>query len=401
MNKKISLGLALSCVFLSVALSITVTMMVAMRVYNDIIKDVAQRSDVHSTISDIDEIVRKNYFGDINENFLKSMLSDGYINGIGDKYSYYMTAGEYSQYKDEEKGNKRGIGVVAVYDSKNNGLYVSEVSVGSPAHLQGIQKGDIITAVDSVDVTSSNYKELLQNLEGEKLTNVEVTFSHEGTSTTVSVARGYSAQTVFYGQYNDVGYIRITAFYSTTVDQLTEALDYMSKSDVTSVVFDVRNNDTGLISNVAKCIDVLVPVATEGNKAIATAVDKDGKTMEIFTSDSKSTAFAMIVLVNSKTSGAAELFACDLRDFGLAQLVGDKTAGNGTMQKIFELDDGSAIALTVANLLPYKSESYNGTGLEPDYKVELGAEHLSRLEMLTLQEDTQLQTALSLLSSEK
>ena len=401
MNKKISLGLALSCIFLAVALAVTVTMLVAMGIYNDIIKDVAERSDVHSTVSDIDDIVRKNYFGEINESLLKTMLSDGYVEGIGDRYSYYMTSSEYVEYKEEEKGNKRGIGIIAVYDSKNNGIYVSEVSEGSPAQLQGIQKGDLITEVDSVKVSSSNYKELMQSLEGERLTNVQVTYKHEGTSNTVSIAKGYSAQTVYYSIYNDVGYIKITAFYSTTVEQLKEALEYMSKKDVKSVIFDVRNNDTGLISDVVKCIDILVPVATEGTNAIATAVDKNEKVIETFTSDSSSSGFAMVVLVNSNTSGAAELFACDLRDFGIAQLVGDKTAGNGTMQKIFELDDGSAIALTVAKILPYKSGDFNGVGIEPDYKVELTVEQFSRLEMLTEKEDAQLQKALSLLSSGK
>ncbi len=363
------------------------------------IKDVAQRSGIHSTVSDIDELVRKNYFGEINENLLKTMLSDGYVEGIGDRYSYYMTANEYADYQEEEKGNKGGIGVIAVYDSKNNNIYVSEVSENSPAQLQGIQKGDIITSVDYVKVTPTNYEELLHMLDGEKLTNVQVVYSHNGKSNTVSVARGYAAQTVYYSVNNNIGYIKITAFYSTTADQLQEALKYMEKNNVTSVIFDVRNNSTGLIPDVVKCIDMLVPVATEGTTAIATAIDKDGKIIETFTSDSKSSSLGMVVLVNSKTSGAAELFACDLRDFGMAQLVGDKTAGNGTMQQIFELNDGSAVSLTVARILPYKSESYNGIGIEPDYMVELTGEQFSRLEMLSLDEDPQYKKAMSLLGN--
>ncbi len=399
MNKKISLGLAISLVFLAVALAVTVTMMVSMKVYNGIVKDVAERSGIHSTVSDIDDLVRQHYFGELNENLLKTMISDGYIEGIGDRYSYYMTSAQYAEYKEEEKGNKSGIGVIAVYDSQNNNIYISEVSEGSPAQLQGIAKGDVITAVDSVRVTASNYEELLAKLDGEKLTNVQVDFIHDGVSNTVSVARGYEAQTVYYSINNNVGYIKITAFYSTTAQQLTEALDYMSDKGVASVIFDVRNNDTGLISNVVECIDILVPIAAEGTTALATAVDKDGKVIETFTSDSDSSSFAMSVLVNGKTSGAAELFACDLRDFGMAQLVGDKTAGNGTMQKVFELDDGSAIALTVAKIIPYKSESFNSTGLEPDYPVELTAEQYSRLEMLSFEEDAQYKKALSLMGS--
>ena len=399
MSKKISLGLAISLIFLAIALTITVTMLVAMGIYNDIIKDVSARSGVYSNISEIDELIRKNYYGEINENLLNTMMSDGYVSGIGDRYSYYMTPDEYARFKEEEKGNKVGIGVIAVYDSKNNNIYVSEVSSGSPAHIQGIQKGDVITAVDGVKVTSSNYAELLQSLEGAKLTNVQVTFVNNGTEKTVSVARGYSAQTVYYSVMNEVGYIKINAFYSTTAKELEDALDYMKKNDVVSVIFDVRNNDTGLIRNVVECIDLIVPVATDGTNAVATAVDKNGNIIETFASDSDSVNFTIIVLVNSNTSGAAELFACDLRDFGLARLVGVKTAGNGTMQKVFELNDGSAVALTVAKILPYKSDSYNDVGLEPDFVVELSAEQNSRLEMITFEEDLQYQKAMDILTN--
>lgn len=399
MNKKISLGLALALVFLSVALAVTLTMTFSLQIYNGIIRDVADRSNLYSTVSEIDDLVRENYFGELNENFLNTMMSDGFVEGVGDRYSYYMTATKYADYLDEEKGNKGGIGIIAVYDSQNNNIYVSEVSAKSPAQVQGIQKGDVITAVDSVKVTSSNYEELIKKLDGEKLTNVQVTFKRGETEKTVSVARGYSAQSVYYSVTDKMGYIKITAFYSTTADQLEDALDYMSKNSVTGIVFDVRNTNTGLIRNAVKCIDIIAPVATEGTGALATAVDKDGKTIETFTSDSDSRSFAMSILVNSNTSGAAELFACDLRDFGIATLVGTKTAGNGTMQKVFELSDGSAVALTVAKVVPYKSESFNGTGIEPDYKVELTAEQNLSLPMLSLANDPQYQKALTLVNN--
>lgn len=397
MNKKISLGLAISLICIFVAVAVTITMTVSMSIYNKIIKDVSERSNLYSTISEIDDIVRKNYFGQINENLLASMTTSGYINGLGDRYSRYMTATEYAEYKDKEKGNDGGIGVIAVYDSKNNNIYVSEVSEGSPAQLQGIEKGDVITAVDAIEVTPKNYEDLIERLSGDKLTTVDVTFTHLDESKTVSVARGYEAQTVFYSVNNGVGYIKIVAFYSNTADQLKTAIKYMESNGVKSVIFDVRNNNSGLIEYAVDCIDLIVPVAIEGNGAIATAVDKDGNTLQTFTSDSSSVNFSMIILVNGNTAGASELFACDLRDFGLAKLVGTKTTGNGTMQKIFELSDGSAVSLTIAKILPYKSECYDKIGLTPDYVVELTYEQNSRLEMLTFEEDAQYQKAYEIL----
>ena len=399
MNKKISLGLTLSLIFLSVAMAVTITMLVAMGLYNNIITDVSDRSNLYSSVSEIDDLVRKNYFGELNENLLNTMMSNGYVEGVGDRYSYFMNADEYADYKEEVKGNKGGIGVIAVYDSKNDNIYVAEVSKDSPAQLQGIQKGDVITAVDGVTVTAANSQSLIEKLSGEKLTNVQVIFVHGGEAKTVSVARGYSAQSVYYSVNDKIGYIKITSFYSTTEEQLKDAIKYMNSNSVASIVFDLRNTDTGLIEYATDCIDMLVPVGTEGTGSIATAIDKNGNTIETFTSDSDSVSFRMAILVNSGTAGAAELFACDLRDFGMAQLIGSKTAGNGTMQEIFELSDGSAIALTTAKVNPYKSESFNGVGLTPDYEVVLTPEQNARLYMLTLEEDSQYQKALEIVSN--
>lgn len=390
--------MALALIFISIALAVTITMSASMAVYNKIVKDVSARSNVYSSLSEIDDLVRENYYGKINEDFLNSMISDGYVSGIGDRHSRYMTADEYALYKEEEKGNKGGIGIIAVYDSEQNNIFVAEVSEDSPAQLQGIAKGDRITAVDTVAVTSSNYGELIDNLSGAKLTAVQVDFMHGGESKTVSVAKGYAAQTVYYSMQEKIGTIKITGFYATTAEQLKDAIKYMKANAAESIIFDVRNNSDGLIKYAAECIDILTPVATEGKGAIATAVDNEGKTVETFTSDSESVSYPMTVLVNSGTSGAAELFACDLRDFGMAQLVGTKTAGNGTMQRVFELSDGSAVSLTVAKVLPYMSESFNETGLEPNYPVELTAEQNQRLPMLTQDEDAQYKKAVSLLS---
>lgn len=399
MNKKISLGLALSLIFISAALAVTVTMSALMYTYNNLIKDVSDRAGMYSGLSEIDDIIRGSFYGEINENLLNSMISKGYTDGLGDRYSAYMTADEYLEYKQLEKGEKGGIGVVALYDNVSNGIYISEVADNSPAKLQGMNKGDIITAVDGTKVTALNAETLLQQLEGDKLTEVTVTFTHNNTSKTVKVARGYTLQTVYYSQVNEkVGYIKIIAFYENTAEELKNALKFFSDKSISSVIFDVRGNADGFVRYATACIDLIVPVATEGTGALATAVDKNGNTIETFTSDSDSISLSLCVLVNAGTSGAAELFACDLRDFGVASLVGTTTAGNGTMQKIFELSDGGAVKLTVAKILPYKSESYDGVGLKCDTEVALTAEQNDRLPMLSLDEDTQYQKALSLMT---
>lgn len=400
MNKKVSLGLTLSLIFISVALAVTITMSVSMLTYNNLIKDVSDRAGMYSGLSEIDDAIRENYYGEINENLLNSMISKGYAEGLGDRYSTYMNADEYAQYKQLEKGTKGGIGIIPVYDEVSGGIYISEISDSSPAKLQGMSKGDIITEIDGTKITPFNAQSLMQNLEGGKLTEVTVTFLHNKEAKTVKVAKGYTVQTVYYSVTDDkVGYIKIIAFYKNTAEELKDALKFMSDKSISSVIFDVRGNEDGFVPYATSCIDLIVPVASEGTGALATAVDKNGNTIETFTSDSDSISMSMCVIVNSGTSGAAELFACDLRDFGKASLVGITTAGNGTMQKIIELSDGGAVKLTVAKILPYKSESYDGKGLVCDYEVSLPIEKNDRLPMLSLEEDEQYQKAFSLMAN--
>ena len=197
-----------------------------------------------------------------------------------------------------------------------------------------------------------------------------------------------------------VGYIKITEFYATTADQLKKAVENLSNQGATSLVFDVRGTSAGTIEYAATTLDVLVPVANEGSGALATALAKDGTEKQTFTADADSVSMPMLVLVNGETAGPAELFACDLRDYGKAQLVGQKTAGNGTMQQAFPLSDGGAIVLTMAVIQPYVSESYNQVGLTPDVEVALSDEKQTILPLLSQAEDDQFQKAYTMLTGE-
>lgn len=400
MNRKISLGLALALIFLAIAGSVAATAAVTMRVYNSIIRDLPSRTSLYSTVSEIDDIVRNNYFGEINDSLLNADLSEGYASGIGDRYSYYMTAAEYAVYLDEMQGQMVGVGANVFYDPTDAGLYVSAVSENSPAALAGLQKGDRIVSINEEAVTAYNYTELMENLTGDRLSSVTVTFSRDGASQTVNLVKGYTAQTVFTSLNGTVGYVQITAFYATTASQLEAAVETLSENGATSLIFDLRGCSAGTTEYAANTLDVLVPVASEGSGALATAYSKDGSVRRTFTAAASSVSMSMMVLVNGETAGPAELFACDLRDYGMARLIGETTAGNGCLQEVFALSDGGAIILTTAEIHPYISESYNQVGIVPDEEVVLSSEKAVRLPLLEQADDDQYQRAYSLLTGE-
>ncbi len=401
MNKKISLGLSLAVLFIAIAVTVAVTMSVSMRTYNNLIKDLPNRAQMYSSVSEIDDIVRSEYFGTVNESLLNSEIAEGYANGLGDQYSYYMTASEYEAYLNGLAGQKIGIGMLAFYDASDNAIYAAEVSENSPAAQGGIAKGDKIIEIDEEKVTARNYEELIEKLSGDKLSSVKVRFVHDGKEKTEAIVKGYNEHSVFSSINGTVGYVKINEFNAKTASQLKSTVNDMSKKDVVSVIFDVRGISRGTIEYAAETLDVLVPVTSEGTGALATLKNKDGKVLDTFTADADSVSMQMMVLVNSETSGPAELFACDLRDYGKAKLIGTKTAGNATAQKTYSLSNGGALMLTFAEVIPYVSESYNNKGLTPDYTVELTAEQNEKLAVLQQSEDGQYKKAYALLSGEE
>ncbi|MGN0544948.1 MAG: S41 family peptidase [Acutalibacteraceae bacterium] len=398
MNKKISLGLTIALIIVSVTATFAITMSVSQRMYNNLITDLPNRAQMYDAVEEIDNIVRSNYYGEIDEAFLDSNLENGYINGLNDPYSYYMNADAYKLYSSKLEGRSAGIGVEVETDPESGYLLVTEVYPNSPAQTEGLKKGDKIVAIDGETVTVDNATEMTGKLSGVKLTSVSLTYRRDDVDKSVNVVRGYTNQTVSYELIGTTGYIKISAFYKNTVDQLEKAVTQLKKDGAKSLIFDVRSTYDGTIEYTCSVIDYLVPTATDGNKAIATLVNKNGETVKTYSSEAKDITMPMAVLVDSDTAGYGELFACDLRDFGKAFLIGEKTAGRAAVQETFELSDGGAVVLTTSKMLPYISESFDGEGLTPDNEVFLPGALKDNLSTLEREDDTQLQAALSMLA---
>ena len=160
MNKKISLGLAIALIVLSVTASFAITMSVSQRMYNKLITDLPKRAQMYDAVEEVDKIVRSKYYGDIDEAMLDSNLENGYINGLGDKYSRYMNADAYKLYSSKLEGRSAGIGVEVETDPVSGYLLITEVYPNSPAQTEGLQKGDRIVAIGDDTVTAENSAEM-------------------------------------------------------------------------------------------------------------------------------------------------------------------------------------------------------------------------------------------------
>ena len=394
MNKKISLGVAICFMAIAAAITFTITMFFSLNVFNSKIANVDEREHLYKKLSEIDTYVRNQYLGDIDEENLLNYVARGYMVGIDDKYAAYMTQEEYKYYQQENEGTLVGIGTTARKDDSGYILIV-DVKENSPAEAAGIQAGDLIVKVNDEDILTIGYTQAMSNIKGEEGTKVNLTLRREGEDYSVELTRkNIQSSTVEYRTIGDNGYIKMSNYDETTVDDFKYAVSDLKSQGVKGLIFDVRNNPGGLLDSVADVLDYLLP---EGD--LVSETNKKGETKVLCTSDSSCIELPMVVLVDGETASAAELFAADLRDFKVAELVGQTTYGKGIMQGAFPLEDGSAIKMTIAYFNPHSGVNFNGVGLKPDYEVALTTEQKLNFDTLDETSDPQLMKAIEVLNA--
>ena len=274
MNRKISLGMAVTIVILAMTVTFSITMLLAMRLFDSTVSSVKEKESMYNKLAEVDRYVRGNDYYDIDETVLYDRLSAGYLLGTGDKYARYYTASAYTDLINVQNGTLLGIGVELAIDQSGYAK-VTKVYTDSPAQEAGIKVGDYITAVDGDDVKSMSGVDAVQTrLRGESGTSVKVTWlDSEASEHNADLTHsGYTATTVDSALLQDsVGYIKIWQFDGTTPSELDYALRSLTASGATSLVFDLRDNGGGILEDAISCIDLITPEGT-----LAYAEDKYG-----------------------------------------------------------------------------------------------------------------------------
>lgn len=401
MNRKISVGLCISLVIISITATFAVTMVASKQIFSGIMNNISQRSQSYQVVEEVKQIVSNYFYGSVSDqNKLNASLSEGYVKGLDDPNSFYLNASEYASYTSTLDGGVTGVGLEAVYNYQTSEFVVTYVYEGSPAQKAGLKANDVITAIDNTQVTMSNFSLLRNSLYGSLLSSVSIEYERDDETMVAETMLGFSIPSVKSNLYGNVGYIKISGFYKNTASEFKAAAEKLIENGAESLVFDVRNVSGGTIDYAAQVIDVISPAIPDN---IAVAKDKNGNVYKdkIYTAENSNITMPFAVLINDKTSGPAELFACDLRDISQAQLIGTKTAGVGTMQELFALEDGGAVLLTVALIEPRGGAAavYDKVGIEPTVEVTLGTGGLTDLDLLTPEQDKQLSTALNMMAS--
>lgn len=394
MNRKIPLGLTIALMAISAAITFIISTSYSMNIYNRLVADVQQRAEMYQKLEQIDSYVRAYYDGTIDEDKLIEALANGYISIIEDAEAKYMTAQDYALYREHQSGTHLGIGVYTFED----GGYptVSEVIANSPAAVAGIAVGDSIVEINGqscLDLGFTASRELLRSAAG---TQLELTLSSGGVDRKVNVTTiQMSVATVSSRLISGLGYIKITEFNEKTYQQFMAAYSSMQSQGMSGMIIDLRNNSGEQFDPAVNILSALLPL----DATAAINVGRDGsETVYAVGSGTRVPNVPICILVNSRTSGPAELFAAALKDHYSAPLIGTTTAGEGDFFESYSLYDGTAIVLPISTLRSFLTE-IEGTGIKPDYEVQMVDDTDEALAHLDETTDTVLRRGIEVVTS--
>ena len=320
---------------------------------------------------------------------------DSLITGLGDRWSYYMDADSYQQQIQRRSNSYVGIGVTVTY-LEEGVLHIEAVTAGGPAEAAGLQAGEDITAVDGTALTAENVSEATSLIQGEEGTQVILTVrGTDGTEREVTVTRSQIDESPAEGELlsDGTGLVTIRNFNSRCAEDAIAAVDSLVEQGAQRLVFDVRNNGGGYVSELTDLLDHLLPEGTifrqRSNFGWETTVTSDAQCVEL----------PMAVLVNGNTYSAAEFFAAQLQEMDWGGIVGEPTFGKGFSQQTFALSSGGAVNLSTARYFTGEGVSLIGAGLTLDREIALTEAQAAALSAGTLDpaEDPQLQAAIELL----
>lgn len=348
-------------------------------------------------LQQLESLLLERFVDGVDKKELEDGAANGMIAALGDRWSYYIPADEYAAY--EENKNNAYVGIGISIRQTGDGYEITKVTEGGPAQEAGLLPGDMMIRVDNESIVGMDMDEGKKLVQGKEGTRVKITVLRSGVEQTFEVTRRTIKTPVAIAQMlpDNIGLIKIVNFNTSCYKETVAAIESLRNEGAASLIFDVRFNPGGYVSELVKLLDYLLP---EG--VIFRSEDYKGR-VDTETSDADCLDIPMAVLVNGDSYSAAEFFAAALEEYDAAVIAGEKTTGKGHFQNTFKLADGSAVAISTGKYYTPKGISLEGVGLTPELLVEVDKETAAGIYSGTLapEEDPQIMAAINALKAGK
>lgn len=355
-------------------------------------------TDEYNKLADMEQLIETYFIGQVDHTAMEDAAASAMVEALGDEWSYYMPAEVYKVYTEQMQNGYVGVGITITPAADQKGFLVTEVNKGGAAEEAGMIAGDVIIAIEGQPVegmTTTQARDLVRGKEG---TKVKLTISRGGETMELMVKRKMVETPVVEAQLLDdgVGLLTIYNFDDRCAKESIAAIENLIGQGAAALIFDVRGNPGGYKNELVALLDYLLPEGVIFRSEYYTGeveVDESGKAY---------LDMPMAVLVDGNSYSAAEFFAAALDEYDAAVVVGQPTSGKGYFQNTFQLNDGSAVSLSMGKYTTPKGVSLAETGIIPEVRVDIDEETMRQIYAGTLapEEDPQVQAAVKALSEE-
>ena len=380
---------------------------------------------VNQKIETLQQLVDRYFLfeDDIDKEQMEAGIYKGLLSGLEDPYTVYYTQEEYETLTEETEGVYCGIGVLVSQNISSGLITALRVFQGSPAEEAGMKKGDILYKVGEALASDFELDVLVQQeIRGAENTYVDITVLRDGEEVKLHIQRRIVEVTTVESKMleNNIGYILVTQFELVTGDQFKDAINSLEEQGMERLIIDLRDNSGGVLDAVVEMAAYILPEDKLKGTIVATS-DKNGRGDRYFSKggeicfesdtgqrdprypkkDGHELNIPMVVLINGNSASASEVFAGAVRDYGYAKLVGTTSFGKGIVQSLVQLEDGSAVKMTVSHYYTPGGVDLHKKGLEPDVEVEQEIpEDLKGAFEIPLERDNQVLRAIEVLMEE-
>lgn len=323
-----------------------------------------------SSLQDTYRQLKANYDGPIDPDALIEGANRGLVAAVDDQYTVFMSAEEAKQFDMDLSGNIGG-GIGAEIGVRDGQPTILRVLADTPAEKSGIKAGDVIARVNSTETSGWTADKTAEVIRGEVGTTVKIEVVRDGKLEEFTITRASITNPSVESEVKDgIGILTMRRFDSETANLARKAAEDFKRQNVSGVILDLRGNGGGYLSAAQEVAGLWLD-----NKVVVTE-RRGGEVQDELKSGSGSVLAGVptVILVNGASASASEIVAGALQDHGAATLVGEKTFGKGTVQKLINLSRGAELKVTVARWYTPNGKNLSSEGIVPDKEVELTRE---------------------------
>lgn len=332
-------------------------------------------------------------FEDTSEEELVHGMIEGMIGALDDPHTAFFDPERSKIFLEDVAGEFEGVGIeIGIRDGA---LQVISPLEGTPADKAGLRSGDVIMSVDGDSTEDFTLEEAVHRIRGPKGEEVVLGILRNGEEKDFSVERDTIKPPSLEWSFieEDTVHIEIFHFHENVGTEFSRMANEVKESPADKIILDLRGNPGGIFET---AIDISGHFVGLNETVVVESSSKDkGQDAEEIEARGILPAFedhSVVVLIDEGSASGSEIVAGALRDKRDAPIVGKRSFGKGSIQRLHDLSGGSMIKITEKYFFTPEGDLINGKGIEPDFEVEITREHWEE------DEDPQLERALEVIS---